>query len=155
MKIEVLQFGKTDELWMEEGICQYQQRIQRMNPLTVITLPESKYKGKDLRSLKIDEGKSLLKRLNANDFVVLLDEKGKTFTSNEFAEWIQQKQISQKKIVFVIGGAYGFSDEVYQKADFMLSLSPMTFSHQLVRVLFMEQLYRAFAIIHKIPYHHD
>ncbi len=105
---------------------------------------------------KITEGKKILRLLGRDDYIVLLDERGKEFRSVEFAAWLQKlSQNSAKKIVFIVGGSWGFSDEIHEKADLKISLSKMTFPHQLVRLLFVEQLYRAFTIIKGEPYHHE
>ena len=101
------------------------------------------------------EGENILRKLSPSDFLVLLDDKGKEFDSVAFAAQLEKWQLQTKSIVFVIGGAYGFSDEVYHRAQAKLSLSRMTFSHQLVRVIFLEQIYRAFTILKGEPYHHE
>lgn len=156
MKIELLQIGKTDDAWLKSGIEDYERRIQKMTPFTITTLPDIKNKGtENAANLKSLEGKNILKTITKDDYVVLLDERGTQFTSVAFAQWLAHKQTTTKKTVFVVGGAFGFSSEVYERGDFLLALSPMTFSHQMVRLVFAEQLYRALTIIKGIPYHHS
>jgi len=108
------------------------------------------------RDQKMREGKQILRFIRTDDYLVILDEKGKEFSTVEFSSWLEKNFLLQKKrIVFVAGGAWGFSDEVYKKADMCISLSRLTFSHQMVRLLFLEQLYRAFTVIKGEPYHHE
>jgi 23S rRNA (pseudouridine1915-N3)-methyltransferase len=120
-------------------------------------LPDIKNPGSlPVQEQKIKEGKKLIQLLFSDDYVVLLDEKGKEFRTVEFSGWMEKTfMISSKRIVFVIGGPWGFSDEIYDRADFMISLSRMTYPHQLVRLLFLEQLYRVFTVIRGEPYHHE
>lgn len=147
--------GKTNEKYFIDAISEYEKRIKRFIPFKIITIPDSKgIKSADV--LKGSEGELILKSVKDEDYVVLLDEKGKSFTSVKFAAYVERLLCrSDKRIVFVIGGAYGFSQPVYERADDKISLSEMTFSHQLVRVVFTEQLYRAFTIINNQPYHHE
>ena len=147
--------GKTNEKYFIDAISEYEKRIKRFTPFEIITIPDSKgIKTAELQ--KSTEGELILKQIKNEDFIILMDEKGKRFTSVKFAEYIEKLLCrSDKRIVFVIGGAYGFSQEVYNRADDKISLSDMTFSHQLVRVVFTEQLYRAFTIINNQPYHHE
>lgn len=147
--------GKTNEKYFIDAISEYEKRIKRFIPFEIITIPDSKgIKSADV--LKGSEGELILKSVKDEDYVVLLDEKGKSFTSVKFAAYVERLLCrSDKRIVFVIGGAYGFSQPVYGRADDKISLSEMTFSHQLVRVVFTEQLYRAFTIINNQPYHHE
>lgn len=157
MKIRLLQVGKTQEGYLIKGIEFYENRVKNYLPFSIETIPAVKLPaGSTALQLKLREGEQILSRLQAGDRLVLLDERGKSYHSVGFSEFIQQ-QMNQgpKALVFVIGGAYGFSDAVYGKADHRLSLSEMTFSHQLIRLIFMEQLYRAMTILHNHPYHHD
>lgn len=153
MKV-VLQFiGKTASSFVEEGIQVYQKRVGKHFPFEIICIPDVK-KVKDVAVLKIKEGEQILKRITPQDYLILLDENGKILTSTAFADHFTQLQMkSKKRIVFQIGGAYGFSKAIYERADAKMSLSKMTFSHQLIRVIFMEQLYRAVAIQKNLPYH--
>lgn len=156
MKITFLLTGKTKKGFIEEGISTYAERIKHYVPFRIIELTELKQSGKLNESvIKEKEGEQILKNLSQDDDVVLLDERGKMLTSNEMADFIRTKSIgSVKNLVFVTGGAFGFSQSVYDRANRMLSLSKMTFSHQIIRIIFLEQLYRAFTIIRNEHYHH-
>lgn len=157
MKISVLCIGKTDESFVKTGIENYVKRLKHYISFELLVIPDIK----NARNLtqdqqKAKEGEQILKQLNNSDVVVLLDEGGKAYRSVEFAKFLEQKMIgSVQRLVFVIGGPYGFSDDVYQRANQQLSLSKMTFSHQMVRLFFVEQLYRAFTIMRGEPYHHE
>lgn len=158
MKLSLLQIGKTEESYLQEGIGIYETRLKRYTTFQIVTLPASKLSGsqKNTEVIKKKEGEELLSRLQPTDHLILLDERGKKYTSREFAALIQHEtDRSTKHLVFVIGGAYGFSKEVYERSNGMLSLSNFTFPHQLARLIFMEQLYRAHTIMRKEPYHHD
>lgn len=157
MKIALLQTGKTTEKHIAEGVDLYSARIRRYSGFEIITLPDLRNtRNMPFEEQKAKEGERILQAIGKDDFVVLLDEKGKELRTREFAEWIERRaMIPGKRVVFVIGGPWGFSREVYDTAGFTLSLSKMTFPHQLVRLLFTEQLYRAFTIIKGEPYHHD
>ncbi len=158
MKITIIQIGKTNNLCLENLIHIYHKRIQKYISLNTSEIQDSKKKNKskDILRVKQFEGKEILKKISSHDFIILLDEKGKEFTSREFAGFIQNKMNSGiKNLVFVIGGAYGFSEDVYQKTHAKIALSKMTFSHQLIRLIFAEQLYRAMTIINNHPYHND
>lgn len=156
MKIKLLVVGKTDEGFILEGIDKYLKRLKHYISFEIIVLPDAKQGSKpNIEKLKEDEGRMILQKIDAPDQVVLLDEKGKSFTSEEFAGFIQKKMNGGfSSLVFVVGGAFGFSEEVYKRANDQLSLSKMTFSHQMVRLFFTEQLYRAFTIIKGEKYHH-
>ncbi|MBO5720019.1 MAG: 23S rRNA (pseudouridine(1915)-N(3))-methyltransferase RlmH [Bacteroidales bacterium] len=155
MKLVFLMVGKTNEKYFTDAISEYEKRIKRFIPFEIITIPDSKGI-KTAEQQKTTEGELILKHTKDEDFVILMDEKGKRFTSVKFAEYVERLLCrSDKRVIFVIGGAYGFSDAVYNRADDKISLSDMTFSHQLVRVVFTEQLYRAFTIINNQPYHHE
>jgi 23S rRNA (pseudouridine1915-N3)-methyltransferase len=157
MKIAIVQVGKTNEKHVSEGIDIYSSRIRKYSGFEIITVPDLK-NTRNMPGLeqKAKEGNKILQSLGNEDYVVLLDERGKELRTIEFSEWLEKKIAgSVKRIVFIIGGAWGFSEEVYSRADFKLSLSKMTFPHQLVRLLFTEQLYRAFTIIKREPYHHE
>ncbi len=157
MKIALLQTGKTTEKYVNEGIELYSARIRNYSGFEVITIPDIKNTGKmPPAEVKIREGKKILSLIGKNDFVILLDERGDELRTLDFARWIEkQTMISGKRMLFVIGGPWGFSKEVKETAGFTLSLSKMTFPHQLVRVLFLEQLYRALTIIKGEQYHHE
>jgi 23S rRNA (pseudouridine1915-N3)-methyltransferase len=157
MKIILLQTGKTTEKYISDGVEVYTGRIRKYNPFETITLPDLKNtKNMPIPEQKSREGKRILESVGADDFLILLDEKGREFSTNEFAGQLGRIfLLPKKRIVFAIGGPYGFSDEVCLKADMKISLSRLTFSHQMVRLLFTEQLYRAFTVIKGDPYHHE
>jgi len=157
MKITLIQTGKTADNNITAGIEEYSQRIRKYAPFEIITIPDLKNtKNMPLDEQKIREGERIVQLISNDDFVILLDEKGKEFSTREFSGQLEKFfLISKKRLVFIIGGAYGFSLEIYGKADLKISLSRMTFSHQMVRLLFTEQLYRALSIIKGDPYHHD
>ncbi len=157
MKTVLIAIGKTDEEYLEYGIKKYSDRIARYAPFELKILPDVR-RGKAIAEdqQKRQEGQMILKELAGGDVLVLMDEGGKELTSRGFADFYQQiANQGAKRLVFVIGGPYGFSDEVYQKANYKVSLSRMTFSHQMVRLIFAEQLYRAHTILRGEPYHHD
>jgi 23S rRNA (pseudouridine1915-N3)-methyltransferase len=156
MKVTLIQFGKSHFKFVEEGVDVFSSRLKhycRFEQM-MFEIP-SKQRTTDIDQIKKIEGDILLKQTKPTDFVVLLDEQGKRYTSKSFASQLEKWQLHYAQIVFVIGGAYGFNDEVYARAQARLSLSDMTFSHQLIRVIFLEQLYRAFTIIKGEPYHHE
>jgi len=157
MKIALLQTGKTTDKHIAEGVDIYSVRIRKYSDFEIITIPDLKNtRNMPVEEQKIKEGQKILQAVGKDDFVVLLDERGKELRTGEFAEWIEKRtMIQNKRIVFIIGGPWGFSRDVYDSAGFRLSLSKMTFPHQLVRLLFTEQLYRAFTILKGEPYHHD
>lgn len=156
VKIELIIVGKTDAEWIKEGFDVYQKRLSHyINFNTTIISDLRNRKNLTDKQQKDQEGILILKHLQTSDFVILLDEKGKQIDSIQFSDFLQKKMNSGiKRLVFVIGGPYGFSSELYQKADQKISLSKMTFSHQMVRPFFVEQLYRAFSILNNEPYHH-
>lgn len=156
MKIKCLFIAKTDDSWIREGTAVYLKRLKHYATVEWVEIPALKQAGKLTEPLqKKQEGELLLKQLAPGDKLILLDERGKTYSSEAFSGFIQQNMNSGiKQLVFVTGGPFGFSEEVYQRANGLLSLSAMTFSHQMIRVVFAEQLYRAFTIIKGEPYHH-
>lgn len=157
MKITLLTVGKTDKDWVKQGMDIYVSRLKHYIPFSVVEIPELKnVSSLTKEQIKVREGELILKNIRPADDMILLDERGKEFSSVEFAKVIQDKiTYAGKDIVYVIGGAYGFSDAVYQRADSKISLSRMTFSHQMVRAIFIEQVYRAFTIMKGEPYHHE
>jgi 23S rRNA (pseudouridine1915-N3)-methyltransferase len=157
MKIALLQVGKTSERYLAEGIATFEERVRKYSAFEIFTIPDLRNtRNMPARQLKTKEGEKILKFFNKDDYIVILEEKGKEFSTIEFSSWLEKMFLTQKKrIVFVIGGAWGFSEEVLAMADMRLSLSRLTFSHQMVRLLFMEQLYRAFTVIKGEPYHHE
>ncbi len=156
MKVTLLLVGKTHDKIYTESIADYVSRINHYLPFEVKVIPELK-NGASLGETqqKEKEGEQILKNIEEKSHVVLLDERGKEYRSVEFASWLANKQQSTKHLIFVIGGPYGFSQAVYDRADDKISLSRMTFSHQMVRLVFVEQLYRACTIIKGEPYHHE
>ena len=156
MKTILLQVGKTVNKHFVAAIDDYVERIGHYMPFEVSTIPELKNtKSISEEQQKALEGELILKQLQPSDTVVLLDEHGRQQRSVEFARWLEQKQLSARRLVFVIGGPYGFSPAVYARANEQLSLSKMTFSHQMIRLTFTEQVYRACTIIKGEPYHHE
>lgn len=157
MKVALLQVGKTAEKYLTEGISVFELRLRKYATFEIFIIPDIRNaRNMTAAELKAREGDKILKFFKNDDYIVILDDKGKEFSTIEFSAWIEKTMILQKKrLVFVIGGAWGFSDEVYKKADMRLSLSRLTFSHQMVRLLFIEQLYRAFTVIKGEPYHHE
>ena len=156
MKTELIVVGKTTNKHFVAAINDYLDRIGHYMPFSVTVIPELRNaKSLSLQQQKDKEGESILRLLQPSDTVVLLDERGKEPRSIELAEWLQRQQQTARRLVFIIGGPYGFSQQVYSRADSMLSLSRLTFSHQMVRLIFVEQLYRACKIIKGEPYHHE
>ena len=156
MKTLLIMVGKTTDRHFQAGIDDYVGRIAHYMPFELTVIPELK----NTKSLTEDqqksaEGELILKQLQPSDTVVLLDEHGRQLRSVEFARWLEQKRNTARRLVFIIGGPYGFSEAVYRRADEQLSLSPMTFSHQMIRLVFTEQVYRACTIIRGEPYHHE
>ena len=157
MNLSLVTVGKTDVKWVKEGLDVYTSRLRHYISFTVTEIPElKKVSALTEAQIKEKEGELILRQVGPADQLVLLDEKGAQYRSVEFARWLE-KQFNQggRNLVFVIGGAYGFSPAVYERANSLLSLSAMTFSHQMVRTIFAEQLYRAFTILKGEPYHHE
>lgn len=156
MKIKLIFIGKEHAEVFQDAIAQYQNKLKFYNTFEMVAIPYLKNtKNLSIEEQKKKEGENILKKIDNSDFVILMDEMGKELSSTAFADLIQQQLNSGiKTLVFVIGGAYGFSQEVYTRAQRKISLSQMTFPHLLARLIFIEQLYRAFTILHKEPYHH-
>lgn len=157
MKISLITVGKTDVKWVKEGLEEYVSRLSRYVPFSLIEIPQLKAApSMPQERVKEIEGEAVLKRIKPSDEVILLDERGKMFSSQEFASLLEGRMAhGSRDMVFVIGGAFGFSEKVYERASSLMSLSKMTFTHQMVRTIFAEQLYRAFTIIRGEPYHHE
>lgn len=157
MRITLLTVGKTDVAWVRSGLDLYVSRLRHYVPFDLVEIPELKnVSALSREQIREKEGELVLGRLKGSDFVTLLDEKGRQLRSLEFASDLERKMTrGGRDLVYVVGGAYGFSSGVYGRADALLSLSKMTFSHQMVRTIFAEQLYRAFTIIRGEPYHHE
>jgi 23S rRNA (pseudouridine1915-N3)-methyltransferase len=155
MIIRVLAIGQTKMSYVKDGLDLYLKRLTHYTRVEWIELPDPSSKSAAPEQQRVLEGELLLKNIQPGDFVVLLDEKGKLFSSAQWAEWMNKRQLSgSRSLVLIIGGAYGFSDAVRQRTDQMISLSPMTFPHDLVRVILAEQLYRCFTILKGEKYHH-
>ena len=156
MKVTLLVIGKTDKEFVKKGIEEYQKRLVHYFPFELKIIPDIKNtKNLSESQQKQKEGELILDKIKSGDTLVLLDEGGKEFSSVAFSKYLEQKMLSgMKNLVFVIGGPYGFSDDVYKKAQGKVSLSKMTFSHQMIRMIFVEQLYRGMTIIKGEPYHH-
>ena len=157
MKIKLICVGKTTSSYLIEGENEYLKRLKHFTSVEKIEIPELKNAKKmSENEIKKQEGELILKKLSSSDFLILLDEKGTEFNSMGFSKFLQKRMNSgAKTIVFVIGGAYGFSEEIYAKAQSKIALSKMTFSHQMVRMFFLEQVYRGFSILKGMPYHHE
>ena len=157
MKIMLIVVGKTNAKYLLEGEKEYGNRLKHYTKFEEIIIPDVKQSGKlNENELKKKEGQLILGKIENKDHIILLDDKGKSYSSVEFANFLQQKMNSSlKSLVFVVGGAFGFSDEVYQRANSKVSLSKLTFSHQMIRLIFKEQLYRGFSILRGEKYHHE
>lgn len=157
MEILLLSIGKINSPWIKQGIENYNKRLGKYIKFSSKSLPDVG-KGKNLtqKQIKEEEGKLFLNELTTVDHIVLLDERGEEMTSQAFSEWIEKMmQTGKKRIVFLIGGPYGFSAEIYQNRNSMIALSKMTFTHEMANLFFTEQIYRAFTIIRGEPYHHN
>jgi 23S rRNA (pseudouridine1915-N3)-methyltransferase len=157
MKIVLLLTGKTSDKHISGVADLYISRIRRYSAFEVIIIPDLKNAAAmPVAEQKAKEGRKILQSVGPDDYIILLDERGKELRTQEFSGWMEKIfMLSKKRIIFVIGGPWGFSDDVFTRADFRMSLSKMTFPHQLVRLLFLEQLYRVFTIIKGEPYHHE
>jgi 23S rRNA (pseudouridine1915-N3)-methyltransferase len=157
MKITLLTVGKTDKDWVKQGIDIYVSRLKHYIPFAINEIPELKnVSSLSKEQIKSREGELILKNVKPADDVILMDEHGKEFRSIEFADWVERKMHTvNKRLVFIIGGPYGFAPKVYEAAQEKISLSKMTFSHQMIRLIFVEQLYRAMTILNNNPYHHE
>ncbi|MDD4778018.1 MAG: 23S rRNA (pseudouridine(1915)-N(3))-methyltransferase RlmH [Fermentimonas sp.] len=157
MKIALISVGKTDNSLFRKIIDDYSNRVNHYIPFEIIYLQDIKNRKSISEEMQKDqEGEKLLKIIEPNDYIVLLDDKGKTYSSVEFARYIEKKMHSvPKRLLFLIGGPYGFSKKIYDVASEKISLSKMTFTHQMVRMVFTEQLYRAMTILNNEPYHHE
>jgi 23S rRNA (pseudouridine1915-N3)-methyltransferase len=157
MKTHLIIIGQTDKTWLNTGINEYLNRIEKYLSFELILIEDIKNRAKMPELIvKNKEGELILKKIAPNDIIILLDEKGKKLNSKGFADFLQKQMNSGvRNIYFVIGGAYGFSKQVYNRSNYMISLSNMTFSHQIARLIFAEQLYRALTIINNEPYHHE
>ncbi|MND83218.1 Ribosomal RNA large subunit methyltransferase H [compost metagenome] len=157
MKITLIQIGKTEDKYLLEGIDKYEKRLKHYINFSTVTIPALKNtKNLNFEEQKKKEAELILKSINNTDYVILLDEKGKVFTSVQFADQLNKHMNrAVQNLVFIIGGPYGFDEKIYARANEKLSLSTMTFSHQMVRLFFIEQIYRAYTILKGEPYHHE
>ena len=156
MRITLLVIGKTADSRLQSLIEDYQQRLKHYVPFEFVVLPDIKNaKSLSQDQLKLAEGEAILKFLTPSMDVLLLDEHGREFRSIEYADFLQKKMASGKDLTLIIGGAFGFSEAVYQRANGKISLSQMTFSHQMIRLMAIEQIYRAMTILRNEPYHHE
>ena len=155
MEIKLVVVGKTKNKELISLIEDYVKRINFFNKFQIIEVNSIKTKKNNENEIKKIEGENILKKIKNNDLLFLLDEKGENYNSRKFADFLKIKLKESKTIIFVIGGAFGFSKEVYAKSNGLISLSKMTFSHQIIRLFFTEQLYRAFTILNNHPYHND
>ena len=157
MNIELIVIGKTDQQEVASLVEQYAKRVNHYCKFTVTTIADVKNTRNMAPSRQKQlEGEMILRLISDGDWLVLMDERGRQFTSMEYADWLQKRMLSGvKRLAIVIGGPYGFSDEVYKRANEKISLSKMTFSQQIVRAIFAQQLYRAFTILNNEPYHHE
>ena len=157
MKVKLIVIGKTKSKFLLDGENEYQKRLRHYCKFSELITSDIKNAGKiSKKELKEKEGNLILQSIKNNDYVILLDDKGLALSSTGFAEFLNKKMVSStNELVFIVGGAFGFSESVYKRANAKLSLSKMTFSHQMVRLIFKEQLYRAFTILKGEQYHHD
>lgn len=156
MRITLLQTGKTRDRFINEGVEEFRKRMTHYVPFIIETVPDLKStRNMSTKEIQQKEGAMILKKIKANDYLILLDERGKEYHSLGFASHLNSLEGRVNQVVFLIGGPYGFSEEVYRRANEKFSLSKLTFSHQLIRLLFMEQIYRAFTILKGEPYHHE
>lgn len=157
MKISLLVIGKTEADYLKKGIDIYLKRLKHYVPFSMDLIPALKNtKNLTEEQQKQKEGELILSQIKPGEILILLDEKGKQYSSVKFARYMEKMMIAgTRSIVFVVGGPYGFSEQVYQKANNKISLSDMTFSHQMVRLIFVEQIYRAMTILKGEPYHHE
>ncbi len=156
MKISLIAVGKTEDKYLIEGIEKYLNRLKHYINFNLVIIPDVKNtKNLTEAQQKTKEAEAIFKQINAGDVIVLMDEKGKKYSSVLFANYLNKQMIgSIQHLVFIIGGPYGFDESVYKRSNATISLSDMTFSHQMVRLFFVEQLYRAFTILKNEPYHH-
>ena len=156
MKITLLVVGKTTDQRLQTLIEDYQQRLKHYVPFEMVVIPDLRNaKALTQTQIKEQEGIEILRRITPSMDVILLDEHGREYRSIEYAEWIQKKMAAGRDVIFIVGGPYGFSPAVYERANGKISLSKMTFSHQMIRLFFTEQIYRAMTILRGEPYHHE
>ncbi len=156
MRVELWAIGKTSASYLETGMAIFEKRLTHYLPFGMVIIPAAKIKTTDGNLMRNEEAKLILAKLQPDDYLVLLDERGQQFTSVAFSKWMEQRlSDSRRRMVFLIGGAFGFSPDIYQRANAQISLSSLTFSHQMVRLFFLEQLYRAMTILRGEQYHNE
>ena len=156
MKVVLLVVGKTDAEWIADGMTIYEKRLRNYFPFAIEVVAGQKTKSREAESVKREEARLILSRLAPDDYVALLDERGEQRASVAFADWLQKRfNAGSRRLVFVVGGAWGFDASVYARANEQIALSAMTFSHQMIRPFFLEQLYRAMTILRGEPYHNE
>lgn len=156
MRITLMECGKTRDAFIREGVELFRKRVERYVPFRIETLPDLKNtKSMTMKEVQEKEAVQMLRRIRPGDFLLLLDERGDQYNSITFAEYLNSMEGTVSHLIFAIGGPYGFAPSLYQRADAKLALSLLTFSHQMARLIFMEQLYRAFTILKGEPYHHQ
>ena len=156
MKIKLIVVGKTSFEYLKEGELLYEKRLSHYCNYERIEISDVKNpKNLSKEEIKRKEAENILPKLSNNDFVILLDENGSHAKSEEFAVWLEKRSLQPQNLVFIVGGAYGFDNRLYERMNFKFSLSKMTFSHQMVRLIFLEQLYRGYSILKGEPYHHS
>ena len=157
MRIKLVTIGKTDQSYIRQGILEYMRRLEHFVNISVEELPDVRNtKNMSNAELQRREGEILQRGLSGSDVIILLDEKGQSFSSREMAAWLNKILISgPRELAFVCGGAFGFSEDIYKLAHYLISLSRLTFTHQMARLIFLEQLYRSFTILKGMPYHND
>jgi 23S rRNA (pseudouridine1915-N3)-methyltransferase len=154
MKVEAWAIGKTSDAYLDTGLAIFHKRLKNYLPFAWTILPDVRVKFSQPELLKKEEGRLVLSKLTPDDYLVLLDERGREFTSPELAQWLERRlSASHRRLIFLIGGAFGFSPELYARADEQIALSRLTFSHQMARLFLLEQLYRAMTILRNEPYH--
>jgi len=156
MKIELWVIGKTSASWIDNGINEYLKRLKSLQSIDFVVFNDVKNaKVLPIAILKQKEGEIILQKLTTEDYLVICDDKGKEYSSENFAVWIERIcNLSKKRIIFLVGGAFGFSNDIYDRANEKISFSKMTFSHQMIRVIVLEQIYRGYSILKNLPYHH-
>jgi 23S rRNA (pseudouridine1915-N3)-methyltransferase len=157
MKITLITIGKTEDSYLSQGIEIYTKRLKHYVPFRILEVPELKNtKNLSREQQKIKEAELIFKNISNTDYVILLDENSQELSSRQFSGFLNKKMVGgQQHLIFIVGGPYGFSKEVYDRSNEMISFSKMTFSHQMIRLFFAEQLYRAYTILKGEPYHHD
>lgn len=157
MKITLITIGKTEDSYLSQGIEIYTKRLKHYVPFRILEVPELKNtKNLSREQQKIKEAELIFKNISNTDHVILLDENSQELSSRQFSGFLNKKMVGgQQHLIFIVGGPYGFSKEVYDRSNEMISFSKMTFSHQMIRLFFAEQLYRAYTILKGEPYHHD